>query len=117
MDTIDQASLYRNRIRREFFVHHTSNFSDSPVLNLSSDLFLAEFIENYLFSMFHSIFYKSFFLENRQRLFHLNNSLDRLDSKKNALKGYLKLIRQEEITEEIQIIMLSAEAIIGGDAL
>jgi hypothetical protein len=29
------------------------------------------------------------------------------------VKSHLKLVSQEEITEEIQIIMLSAEAIIG----
>lgn len=62
-------------------------------------------------------FYKSFYAENHQRFFHLSNSLDRLDSKQNTLKGYLNLLRQEEITEEIQIIMLSAEAVIGNDII
>jgi F-type H+-transporting ATPase subunit gamma len=100
---------------KEFFTGSTSNFSAPPVLNLSPDVFLAEFIDNYLFSMFHSVFYNSFFVENHQRLFHLNNSLDRLDNKKANLNGKLKLLRQEEITEEIQIIMLSAEAIIDNE--
>lgn len=109
----DQIDITTLQPFKEFFISSAHNSSVPPVLNLSSDLFLAEFIENYLFSMFHSVFYKSFFVENHQRLFHLNNSLDRLDSKKNTLKGHLKLVRQEEITEEIQIIMLSAEAIIG----
>lgn len=109
----DQLQVTTLQPFKEFFTSNTHNFSVPPELNLSSDLFLTEFIENYLFSMFHSVFYKSFFIENHQRLFHLNNALDRLDNKKNALKGHLKLVRQEEITEEIQIIMLSTEAIIG----
>ncbi|CEG57752.1 F0F1 ATP synthase subunit gamma [Legionella fallonii] len=97
---------------KEFFISSVPDFSVPPVLNLSRDLFLAEFIDNYLFAMFHSVFYKSFFVENHQRFFHLNHALDRLDRKKSDLKGHLKLVRQEEITEEIQIIMLSAEALI-----
>jgi F-type H+-transporting ATPase subunit gamma len=102
---------------KEFDLNNSNHCSVPPVLNLDQDLFLAEFVDHYLFAMFHSIFYKSFFAENHQRLFHLNNSLDRLDSKQNTLKGYLNLLRQEEITEEIQIIMLSAEAIMGNDAI
>ena len=102
---------------KELFSSNAPHFSIPPLLHLSHELFLAEFVDNYLFAMFHSIFYKSFFAENHQRLFHLNNSLDRLDSKQNTLKGYLNLLRQEEITEEIQIIMLSAEAIIGNDTI
>lgn len=98
---------------KEFGLNKDIHFSVSPILTLPHDLFLAEFVDNYLFAMFHSIFYKSFYAENHQRFFHLSNSLDRLDSKQNTLKGYLNLLRQEEITEEIQIIMLSAEAVIG----
>lgn len=100
---------------KEFGLNKEAHFSVPPILNLPHELFLAEFVDNYLFAMFHSIFYKSFFAENHLRLFHLNNSLDRLDNKQNTLKGYLNLLRQEEITEEIQIIMLSAEAVIGND--
>jgi F-type H+-transporting ATPase subunit gamma len=111
----EQIQVTRLQPFKEFFIPSANNFSVPPVLNLSSDIFLAEFINNYLFSMFHSVFYKSFFVENRQRLFHLNKALDRLDSKKNTVNGHLKLVRQEEITEEIQIIMLSTEAIIGKD--
>lgn len=100
---------------KEFGLNKEVHFSVPPILNVPQELFLAEFVDNYLFAMFHSIFYKSFFAENHQRFFHLSNSLDRLDSKQNTLKRYLNLLRQEEITEEIQIIMLSAEAVIGND--
>lgn len=67
---------------KEFFLSSPHNFSVPPMLNLSSELFLAEFIDNYLFSLFHSILYKSFFVENYQRLFHLNHALNRVDCKK-----------------------------------
>ena len=109
----DQIQVTTLQPFNEFCISNTDKFSAPPVLNLSTDVFLAEFIDNYFFALFHSVFYKSFFVENHQRFFHLNHALDRLDRKKNDLKGHLKLVRQEEITEEIQIIMLSAEAIIG----
>ncbi|CEG59157.1 F0F1 ATP synthase subunit gamma [Legionella fallonii] len=98
---------------KEFCANDANHGSIPPLLNLAHEQFLAEFVDHYLFSMCYSVFYQSFFAENHQRLFHLNSSLDRLESKKNSLKEYLNLLRQEEITEEIQIIMLSAEALIG----
>ncbi|HAU2544133.1 TPA: F0F1 ATP synthase subunit gamma [Legionella pneumophila] len=89
------------------------HFSVPPVLNGSKDQFFADLVEHYLLAMCYSIFYQSFFAENHQRLFHLNQALDRLENKKNALTHHFNLLRQEEITEEIQNILQSAEAIIG----
>ncbi|WP_454783606.1 F0F1 ATP synthase subunit gamma [Legionella sp. WA2022007384] len=91
----------------------THQFSIPPVLNVSKDQFFADLVEHYLLAKCYSIFYQSFFAENHQRLFHLNQALDRLEHKKNALNHRLNLLRQEEITEEIQNILQSAEAIIG----
>ncbi|WP_367606657.1 FoF1 ATP synthase subunit gamma [Legionella sp. W05-934-2] len=88
-------------------------FSVPPVLNASKDQFFSDLVEHYLLAMCYSIFYQSFFAENHQRLFHLNQALDRLENKKNALNHHFNLLRQEEITEEIQNIVQSAEAIIG----
>lgn len=98
---------------KEFYASNVTHYSIPPVLNASNDQFWAELVEHYLFSMVYSIFYKSFFAENHQRLLHLNNALDHLQRKKNRLNDHLTLLRQEEITEEIQNILLSAEAIIG----
>lgn len=97
---------------KEFYVDDEMTYSISPLLNLPQEQFLAEFADHYLFAMCYSVFYQSFFAESHQRLFHLNNALDHLEDKKNSLKKYLNLLRQEEITEEIQIIMLSAEVLI-----
>ncbi|HCR5181882.1 TPA: F0F1 ATP synthase subunit gamma, partial [Legionella pneumophila] len=82
-------------------------------LNGSKDQFFADLVEHYLLARCYAIFYQSFFAENHQRLFHLNQALDRLENKKNALNHRLNLMRQEEITEEIQNILQSAQAIIG----
>jgi F-type H+-transporting ATPase subunit gamma len=84
----------------------------APILNLSPETFLFEFINHYLFSLLYLIFYKSFMAENYQRLRHLDNALGRLENKIIYLTHHMNLLRQEEITQEIQVIMLSAEAIL-----
>ncbi len=98
---------------KELDISPAPPFSVPPVLNGSKDQFFADLVEHYLLAMCYAIFYQSFFAENHQRLFHLNQALDRLENKKNALNHRLNLLRQEEITEEIQNILQSAEAIIG----
>lgn len=96
----------------EFKIESSTHFPFPPVLNQSKENFLLEFSNHYLFSLLYFIFYQSFIAENYQRLHHLENAVGRLEKQKIALKRHLNLLRQEEITEEIQVIMLSAEAII-----
>lgn len=98
---------------KELDISPAPYFSVPPVLNGSKDQFFADLVEHYLLARCYAIFYQSFFAENHQRLFHLNQALDRLENKKNALNHRLNLMRQEEITEEIQNILQSAQAIIG----
>lgn len=98
---------------KELDISPAPPFSVPPVLNGSKDQFFADLVEHYLLARCYAIFYQSFFAENHQRLFHLNQALDRLEIKKIALNHRLNLMRQEEITEEIQNILQSAQAIIG----
>lgn len=96
----------------EFKQKGSRYFSHPPLLNQSKEVFIFDFINQYLFSLLYLIFYESFMAENYQRIRHLENSIGRLEKNKLSLTHHLNLLRQEEITEEIQIIMLSAEAII-----
>lgn len=82
-----------------------------PLLTLTINQFVLEFVNSYLLSILYSIFYRSFIAENYQRVHQLEGTLDRLDKSKNQLTQQLNLIRQETITQEIEIIMLSVEAI------
>lgn len=95
----------------EFSEEKKPVYSLPPILNISDNKLFSAFSEHYLFSLLYSIFYNSFFAESNQRLHHLDNALDRLDKQKVSLTHNINMIRQEEITEEIEIIMLSAEAI------
>lgn len=87
------------------------NFSFPPLLYLSVDNFLLEFIEQYLLAILYFIFYRSFFAENYQRLRHLDAAVERLEKDEKQLVQHLNLIRQEEITQEIEVILLSVEVI------
>lgn len=96
----------------EFSEEKKQVYSLSPILNVSDSELFSAFSEHYLFSLLYSIFYNSYFAESNQRLHHLDNALDRLEKQRISLKHNLNLIRQEEITEEIEVILLSAEEIL-----
>jgi F-type H+-transporting ATPase subunit gamma len=81
-----------------------------PVLNLTPERMFAELIDHYLFAELQGILYQSLLAEHQQRLQHLDGAIRRLDRQCGELtrRGYA--LRQEEITEEIELILLSAEA-------
>jgi F-type H+-transporting ATPase subunit gamma len=95
----------------EFSIEKKPVYSSPPILNVSSNELFSAFSEHYLFSLLYSIFYNSYYAESNQRLHHLDNALDRLDKQKLSLTHNINIIRQEEITEEIEVIMLSIEEI------
>lgn len=96
----------------EFTSEKNQDSSFPPIINEADNGFFSAFSEHYLFSLLYSRFYNSFFAENNQRLHHLDSALDRLDRQIKSLTHSLNLLRQEEITDEIEVIMLSAEEIL-----
>ena len=58
--------------------------------------------------MLYRAFYLSFLAENRDRLRHMDGALQTLDKNWNQLHRMSNVLRQEEITEELEVIMLSA---------
>lgn len=87
----------------------TAGFADPPLLNVAPRVFLAELIDLYLFSLLHKIFYSALMAENRARMSHLEGAIQRLDRETGELELKRNLLRQEEITEEIELLMLSAK--------
>ena len=86
-------------------------FSHPPRLYLAPERVFAALVEHYLFAVLHQWLYSSLLAENRRRLQHLENAIRRLERTSAELKRQYQLLRQEEITEEIELIMLSAEAL------
>jgi len=86
-------------------------FPHPPVLNLLPAAFLAELIDHYLFAALHEIVYVSLMAENIQRVRHLEGAVQHLDDKSENLLHQSNALRQEEIIEEIEVILLSASSL------
>ena len=57
----------------------------------------------------HDVFYSSLMAENRRRLQHIESAMQRIEEKSNEMQRKYNMLRQEEITEEIEVIMLSID--------
>lgn len=84
-------------------------YSYPPVLNVEPVDFLANLIEQYVLAVLHEIFYVSLLAENHSRLQHLEGAIKHLDDETIKLHRKSQIYRQEEITEEIEVILLNAE--------
>ena len=62
------------------------------------------------------MFYASLAAENHRRVEHMEGAVTRLDERVLALKRRANALRQEEITEEIEVILLSADSPDGAPA-
>ena len=88
-----------------------ARFAYAPLLNLSPPAFFAGLAEHYLFAKLHELFYSSLMVENQRRLQHMENALHRIEQESSRLLLRRNSLRQEEITEEIEVLLLSAEAL------
>lgn len=78
-------------------------------LNLSPEYFLRGLTGHYLHAALNEVLYSSLMAENHQRQVHMDSALQRLDEDSARLKLTYNIQRQEEITEEIEVILLSAD--------
>jgi F-type H+-transporting ATPase subunit gamma len=78
-----------------------------PVLNVTPEKFLLELIDHYLLASLHEILFTSLMAENHRRVLHLEGAVQRMDDKNNELISKCNALRQEEIIEEIEVILLS----------
>jgi F-type H+-transporting ATPase subunit gamma len=87
----------------------TFHYGHPPVLNLEPGEFFADLLDHYLFAVLHEILYTSLMAENNSRLQHLEGAVHHLDDETVRLQRKSQIYRQEEITEEIEVILLNAE--------
>jgi len=80
-----------------------------PVLNMSADMLFSDIVQHYLFAVLHEIFYLALMAENQRRLQHLEGAVQHLDEESIKLHRKAQIYRQEEITEEIEVILLNAD--------
>jgi len=84
------------------------NHAFPPRLTLAPDVFFAELVRHYLFAALHAGFFTSLMAEHQRRVKHLENATRRLDEQSALLLQKSNVLRQEEITEEIEEIMLGS---------
>jgi len=82
----------------------------APLLYLPPQTFLAGLVNQYLFAALHELLYSSLMAENQRRMQHMDSAVRRLEQTTAELLRKRNSLRQEEITEEIEVIMLSVEA-------
>jgi F-type H+-transporting ATPase subunit gamma len=78
-------------------------------LQMAPQDFFRALVEHYLYGVLHAVFYESLLEENRQRLEHMQRARDKLAENLSDLDRRQRKLRQEEITEEIELILLSAD--------
>jgi F-type H+-transporting ATPase subunit gamma len=83
-------------------------FAYRPVLNLSPPELLLAITDQYLFAALNEILYAALMEENHRRVMHLDGAVSHLDRQTEQLGRRLNALRQEEIIEEIEVILLSA---------
>jgi F-type H+-transporting ATPase subunit gamma len=81
-----------------------------PLLNVAPEVFFPQLLDHYLFAVLHGILYASLAAEHQQRLQHLQGAIEHIDRQCAVLAQRYNNLRQELITEEIELIVLSAEA-------
>lgn len=82
----------------------------TPSLLLSPDVFVRRFTDYYVDAKLHDAFATSLLAENRARLQHITAALNRLDERLGDLSRRLRRLRREEITEEVETILVAVEA-------
>ncbi|MCW8956751.1 MAG: F0F1 ATP synthase subunit gamma, partial [Gammaproteobacteria bacterium] len=87
-----------------------SRHASPPILNIEPVDFFIDLTEHYLFSALHRILYISLMIENQHRIQHLENALQHIDDKNEELSRKINVLRQEEIIEEIEVILLNASS-------
>jgi F-type H+-transporting ATPase subunit gamma len=81
-----------------------------PQLQLSPSELFAALLDHYLFAVLSEVLYTSLMAENQKRVQHLEAALRHLDERREDLARRSRALRQEEITEEIEVILMNVEA-------
>jgi F-type H+-transporting ATPase subunit gamma len=93
------------------FLHQTHtqpSHTHPPLMNLSAEELLIGLTDHYLLAALHQMLYASLMVENRRRITHLEGAIKHMDEESSDLAQQCNRLRQEEIIEEIEVILLSS---------
>jgi len=106
----DEHQLFNQQLLPPFqnLLDHQSNETHAPELNYEPRDFLIDLGYHYLFVALYEILYTSLMAESRQRVAHLESAVQNMNEQSEELHRQSNILRQEEIIEEIEVILLSA---------
>jgi F-type H+-transporting ATPase subunit gamma len=90
------------------YIDQPLKFPVPPFLNTEPEQFLLELLDQYLITSLQELFYNSLMAENLKRAHDLEGAIQHLDNRSVELKRRSNALRQEEIIEEIEVILLTA---------
>jgi F-type H+-transporting ATPase subunit gamma len=102
------GSIGTDELLPPFPGEHSPAHSYAPILNLSPREFLTELLDQYLFAALSAILYDSLLAEHRNRVAHLEGAVQRIDDELASTARRSNRLRQEELIEEIEVILLNA---------
>ena len=99
-----------NRLLPPFqhLLHNPPSNPHAPLMHLPAEELLIELMDHYLLAALHQILYTSLMVENRRRVMHLDGAVKHMGEESRDLTQKCKALRQEEIIEEIEVILLSS---------
>jgi F-type H+-transporting ATPase subunit gamma len=80
-----------------------------PLLHAAPGAVFAELTRHFLWARLQYLLTDSLMAENQQRFAHMDNAIRHVEEEKETLARRRNALRQEEITEEIETILLNAE--------
>jgi F-type H+-transporting ATPase subunit gamma len=83
----------------------------APLINLPSQQLLGELLEHYLFAVTHAWLFAAMSAENQRRMQHLDQAGHHIERQLEDLGKRRNALRQEEIIEEIEVILLTSELV------
>lgn len=87
--------------------------ANPPELMIAPRTMFEALLDEQLYTTLVAAYYQALAAENRLRMEHLEGAVEHLDRQRNELRLKRNYLRQEEITEEIEVILLSAAASAG----
>ncbi len=84
--------------------------SNPPIVQPEPDDFFSDFLQHHLLLGLTRLFTLSLLAENQYRVQHLEGAVNRLDERLEQLSSRARALRQEEIIEEIEMILLGSGA-------
>lgn len=111
----DKGDIRKKEVLPSFrqFKNAAQQYPYPPLLNLPPDELFVELGDQYLLASLYEILHTSLMQENLRRVTHLADAVAHLDDKSARLAHEGNALRQEEITEEIEVILLSSASVVG----